>query len=78
MDLTRDEESPISSPTHKVQVVEQRSNLSVAQGAGALKSATPHNEPSRMDKLEAVVADHGEQLFFIKASVGHTGNQYTL
>lgn len=70
VDLTMDD-SPVGSPNHKVQVVEQRSSGHSTTMEHPMMPATPQQskENTRIDKLEEVVADHGKQLVEIKASV---------
>ena len=73
IDLTEDGATPVSSPSHKVQVVEQRAQTTplpatVALGSSTVSSTT-QAESNRIDALEAVVTDHGVQLHEIKTSV---------
>lgn len=69
VDLTAGD-TPVSSPNHKVQVVEQ--GVQAKGNEGTPFRAEPQlstDESTRIDKLEAVVTDHGKQLIEIKASV---------
>ena len=70
VDLTG-EDTSVSSPNHKVQVVEQRAGTrQISSETEILMQQSAHTAPkSRLELLEDVVADHGQQLVEIKTSV---------
>ena len=74
IDLTGDS-TPSESPTHKVQVVEQRpfqtstSPISSIDGSSAAPTATESPSTARLQNLENKVAAHEEKLHHIQQSV---------
>jgi len=65
IDLTVEGATPVSSPSHKVQVVEQRAQsfgppATVVQGTSTVSSTT--QEDARFVAIESVVSEHGVKL----------------
>ena len=71
IDLTGEKSTPVSSPSHKVQVVEQRSVATRVSAGGehSTVSSGTTNETKRIEALDSVVQDHGKQLKDIQLSM---------